>query len=78
MIETKDIFFELVSGEVVKNFNEKNTTYYHICYEVDDIYKTIEEMDGILVSPPKKAVLFNNRKVCFMMTNIGLIEFLEK
>ena len=78
LIKTKDIVFELVSGDIVKNLINKNITYYHICYEVESIEKTIEELNGILISPPKNAVLFNNKKVCFVMTNIGLIELLEE
>ena len=78
LIETKDMVFELISGDIVKNLIDKNITYYHICYEVENIEITVEKLKGILISPPKNAVLFNNKKVCFVMTNIGLIELLEK
>jgi len=78
LIETKDMIFELISGDIVKNLVNKNITYYHICYEVKSIKKTVEKLNGILISPPKNALLFNNKKVCFVMTNIGLIELLEE
>jgi methylmalonyl-CoA/ethylmalonyl-CoA epimerase len=78
LIETKDMVFELISGDIVKNLINKNITYYHICYEVKSIEKTVEKLNGILISPPKNAVLFNNKRVCFVMTNIGLIELLEE
>lgn len=78
MIETKDLNIELVAGNIVDKFIKSKTTYYHICYEVEDIYKAIEEFQGaMLVSSPKKAILFNNRLVCFLMTPIGLVELLN-
>ena len=74
-------YIELVSGAVVANFVKKRVTYYHICYEVDDISKAIEEMSkngALVVSPPKPAILFGNRNVAFLMSPIGLVELLEK
>lgn len=79
MIKTKDINIELVSGEVVEKFIAKNITYYHICYEVIDIEKAIKEFkNSFVISKPKKAILFNNRKVAFLLTPIGIVELLEK
>jgi len=79
MIYTKDINIELVSGGMVKDIIKKKITYYHICYEVTNIQKFIKEFNNsILISPPKKAILFNNRKVAFLLTPIGLIELLEE
>jgi methylmalonyl-CoA/ethylmalonyl-CoA epimerase len=78
MIKTKDMNIELVSGEVVEKFISKNTTYYHMCYEVDNLEEAINGFQGsIVVSPPKEAILFNYRKVAFLITPLGLIELLE-
>ena len=79
MIETKDINIELVSGNIVKKFIQKNITYYHICYQVSDIEKAIDSFQhSILISKPTEAILFNNCKVSFLLTPIGLVELLEK
>lgn len=78
MIETNGMNIELVSGEVVEKFIEKKITYYHVCYEVSDIDKSILRFEkSIVISKPKEALLFNNRRVAFLMTPIGIIELLE-
>ena len=76
MITLNDgIKIELINGKVVQNI-------YHTCYSVEDIEKTIkkltEEDEAFLVSEPKQAVLFNNKKVAFLMWDLGLIELLEE
>ena len=74
------IQIELISGEIVKNLLSKGITYYHICFTIKEITKTIEFLKNsgaILVSEPKPAILFNNKKVAFLYTPIGLIELLE-
>jgi methylmalonyl-CoA/ethylmalonyl-CoA epimerase len=70
---------ELVEGETVSNMLKKGKTYYHICYEVENIKRTIDNLSGIvMVKPPLPAVLFNGREVAFVYHNIlGLIELLE-
>jgi methylmalonyl-CoA/ethylmalonyl-CoA epimerase len=79
MIYTKDINIELVSGGMVKDIIKKKITYYHICYEVTNIQKSINSFENsILISPPKEAILFDNKKVAFLYTPIGLIELLEE
>lgn len=79
LIETVDTVFELVSGSVVDNFINNNISYYHVCYEVESIEKSIESFEkSIVISPPKEAILFNNRKVAFLMTPIGIVELLSK
>jgi methylmalonyl-CoA/ethylmalonyl-CoA epimerase len=78
LIVTKSVNLELVSGSTVEKFVEKRQSYYHICYEVVNMDNAIESFDNsILVSSPKEAILFNNRKVAFLLTPIGLIELLE-
>jgi len=78
MVSTRDLSIELVSGNIVKNIISKRQSYYHICYEVDDLDKSIAEFQqSIVISKPTKAILFNNRRVAFIMTPIGIIELLE-
>ena len=72
---------EIVAGEKVNNYIKKNISYYHLCYEVSDIDNKIDEMKlngAKLISKPKPAIAFNNRKVAFMYTCYGIIELLEK
>jgi methylmalonyl-CoA/ethylmalonyl-CoA epimerase len=78
IIYTKDLSIELVSGNVVEKLIQNKTTYYHMCYEVEDIHQAIENFQGaILVSSPKEAILFDNRLVAFLMTPLGLVELLN-
>ncbi len=72
---------ELISGNVVKNLLKKRQYLYHTCYSVENIYKSIEELkkDGaFLVREPKEAILFDNKKVAFLMWDLGLIELVER
>lgn len=79
MVETKDLNIELVSGKVVEKFVAKNISYYHSCYEVENLEEAIEGFtQSILISPPKPAILFNNRRVAFLHTPLGLVELLEQ
>ncbi len=82
MIKTKDgLNIELISGNKVKNIVNKGITYYHLCYKVDDINKYIDyfvEKNCVILSKPQEAVLFDNNKVAFIYTPLGLIELLEE
>jgi methylmalonyl-CoA/ethylmalonyl-CoA epimerase len=72
---------ELVSGKVVKTLLERGFSYYHSCYEVADIDLLVGEFEkkGMLIlARPKPAPLFNGRRVAFIMSNLGVIEFLEE
>jgi len=67
----------------ISNILRKNSaTLYHICYEVDNIEKSIAELKTkhfVIVANPTQAVAFNMRKICFLYnSHIGLIELLEK
>ncbi len=81
MLTFKDgVKIELIEGKVVQNILKRRQYLYHTCYSVGNIEKTIEELiaDGaFLVSEPKEAVLFNNKKVAFLAWDLGLIELLE-
>jgi methylmalonyl-CoA/ethylmalonyl-CoA epimerase len=71
---------ELISGRQVETMLKKSITYYHLCFEVDDIYFEIRRLvnDGaFLISLPKHAILFDNRLVAFLQVSYGMIELLN-
>lgn len=71
---------EGISGDVVKNIVKRQNYLYHTCFEVEDIHKCIQDFvneGGLIVSEVKEAILFNNRKVAFIYTKLGLVELLE-
>jgi methylmalonyl-CoA/ethylmalonyl-CoA epimerase len=72
---------ELVSGSVVENVLKKQSAaYYHMCYEVYDLDKTIVDLvkrKAFVISEPKPAILFDNRRVAFLHLSYGVIELLE-
>lgn len=72
---------ELIEGEQVARLVKKQQYLYHLCYETEDIDRTIQEFleqEAYLVSEPKEAILFSNRRVAFLSTKLGLIELVEK
>ena len=78
MIETIDVNIELVSGNIVEKLIKKNITYYHMCYEVDNLEEAMASFKkSIVISNTTKAILFDNRKVAFLFTPIGIVELLE-
>ena len=71
---------ELIEGELASKMIKKGQFFYHSCWETDDMEKelrSLTEKGGMIISPPKPAVLFENRRVAFIMTEIGLLELLE-
>jgi methylmalonyl-CoA/ethylmalonyl-CoA epimerase len=71
---------ELVSGEQISTMLNRNITYYHICYKVNNISSKIDELvsnGAFLISSPKPAVLFNGKKVAFLQSTYGLIELIK-
>ena len=77
---SEGIAIELIAGEQVQNIIKKRVTYYHLCFETDDIYaeiKRLQEIGALLVSEPKPAILFDHRKVAFLHVSYGLIELIE-
>ena len=72
---------ELISGNIVANVVKKRQYLYHTCYKVADINKTMNELidNGALqISEIKKAKLFDNKRVVFLMWDLGLIELVEE
>lgn len=81
LVLNNNVKIELISGKVVEGILKKRRYLYHTCYVVNDILKEIDNLikDGaVLVSEPKEAILFNNKKVAFLMWDLGLIELLEE
>ncbi len=71
---------ELISGQQVATLVKKNITYYHICFEVNDLEQEIQrltESGALLISAAKPAILFDNRPVAFLRVSYGIIELLE-
>lgn len=71
---------ELIAGKVVEKLVKKRTYLYHTCYEVEDIEAQIEALvaeGSMLISEPKEAILFQNRRVAFLTSNLGLMELVE-
>jgi len=80
LIIMNDLTIELISGQPVKKLVEKGITGYHICFSVSNITKSINKFinnGAIIVSSPKPAILFKNKKVAFLHTKLGLIELIE-
>ena len=73
--------YEFVSGEQVSGLLKRGITYYHLCYEVNSLDSTIEDLlskGAIMISEPKPAILFNNKRVAFLYLPYGLIELVEQ
>ncbi|RCH54888.1 VOC family protein [Mucilaginibacter hurinus] len=71
---------ELIAGKQVEGFVKKGITYYHLCYEVENINTEIERLEkegAYLLSAPKPAILFDNREVAFLHVSYGIIELLS-
>jgi methylmalonyl-CoA/ethylmalonyl-CoA epimerase len=71
---------ELVAGQMVETIIAQSMTYYHVCYVTHDLEHTIwqaSELGAIRIGPAVPAVLFGGRRVIFMYTPLGLVEFLE-
>ena len=64
---------------ILKN---KGSSIYHICYEVEDLDKLLQELKSnnikfLCISQPKPAILFNYRRVCFYhIHGFGIVEYL--
>lgn len=75
------INLELIEGKVVENIIKKRQYLYHTCYVVSSLDDSIEDLinkGAFLISDAKPAKLFNNRKVAFLMWDLGMIELLEE
>ena len=74
------IKIELIQGKIVENILKKRQYLYHTCYSVDNIEDTVKSLvseGALVISEVKPAILFNMRKVVFLMWDLGLIELVE-
>nr|VFJ49400.1 MAG: HAD-superfamily phosphatase, subfamily IIIC/FkbH-like domain-containing protein/thioester reductase domain-containing protein [Candidatus Kentron sp. FW] len=82
LVETSHgIDMELVAGNRVQSLIDRGIGLYHVCYEVSDLPRAMEEMmakGASVVAEPKPAPLFDNRLVTFLHTDAGLVELLEE
>ncbi|MCX7063004.1 MAG: VOC family protein [Proteobacteria bacterium] len=72
---------ELVAGRPAQSMLGKGLNLHHVCYQVQSVEKAIDEWyqrGALVVSPPKPAVLFGGRMVAFVLTPLGLLEFLNE
>lgn len=72
---------ELVSGPTVEKLVRKGLSYYHVCYEVEDLEGALAAMEAhgcVRVSGPCAAPLFGGRSVAFVYSPLGLIELLSR
>lgn len=85
LLEFDEIIIELIEANDDRSFKLFDKVSfpveYHICFEVKDMDNTVQRLvedNYHLVSPPKPAKLFDNRRVVFLYHKfIGLIELLE-
>lgn len=71
---------ELIAGAPVTKILERRSTYYHMCYctpNIDETLRQAKASGALPVSEPKPAVLFGMRRIAFVYTPLGLVEFLE-
>lgn len=72
---------EFISGEQVAQFIKKGITYYHVCYEVENLEQAIDDYlskDAKIISEPKPAILFGNKRVAFLYLPYGFVELVEE
>ena len=87
-LKTSEVFIELIEpvdgDSPVKNFSDTGGGFHHLCFEVDDIIKTLQNLKEsgarIIVEP---VIGFENRLIAFVLlnmknTNCNLIELAEK
>ena len=66
----------------VRRHLEKGGGLYHLCFEVDDLEKTLERVQkegkAMVVKVPARAPAIGNKRVAFVVTNErDLVEFVE-
>lgn len=82
----KNITFEFIapinSKSHLNNFLKKNIGYHHLAFKVKNLESFLQNLnfkESKIISNPKKAIAFNNRKVAFILnTNKQLIELIDE
>jgi len=80
-----EVFIELVAplakDSPISNFLKRGIHLYHVCYLVEDLEKTLEEVrqDSLIISKPAPAKLYGGRRIAFIYAPDGyVVEFLEE
>lgn len=71
---------ELVAGRPAESALRRGMSLHHVCYEVPSVERALDDWQqkgAVIVSQAKPAVLFGGRLVAFVLTPLGLIEFLS-
>lgn len=84
--EGNDTSIELIEpvgdDSPVTSFLKKGGGPAHLCYEVDDLERTlrsVRQKGGIVISGPVPATAFDQRRIAFvLLREIGVTEFVEK
>jgi len=85
-MENAGVLIELITplkedSPVSQILSKAGNSPYHVCYEVENIPRTAEELRAqhfLLLSPPSAAVACGGSRVAFLFhKDIGLIELLE-
>jgi methylmalonyl-CoA/ethylmalonyl-CoA epimerase len=81
MIETANgLAIELVVGRAVGRLLERGVSLYHLAYSVNDIDSAIHNFakaGGRQIGEVVPAKLFNGCRVCFLQTQLGMVELVE-
>jgi methylmalonyl-CoA/ethylmalonyl-CoA epimerase len=86
MLSNSNYFIELIDAKNNTSFDSlrvaKNSIGYHLCFEVEDLDFVVSNMVSgggyKIIDPAKPAMLFNNRRVVFLLNKYsGIIELLE-
>ncbi|MHA2024704.1 MAG: VOC family protein [Candidatus Thorarchaeota archaeon] len=77
-----ELISPLTEDSPVSNLLGKRQSLYHLCYEVPDIEEAKREAranGAVIISNPVEAPLFDNRKICFLLTRDRyVIELIEE
>ncbi len=86
-VQCKDHLIEIICdlddhGPTRTIVNKNGSSLYHICYEVEQLESTIEQLQKqgfLLRHKPVPAVAFKGKKIAWLYHfSLGLIELLEK
>ncbi len=72
----------LADSPISRLVNESGTTPYHICFEVDDIYEAIDELENMNFRPlfrPTRSEVMEDGLFCYLFSvEIGLVELYQR
>jgi methylmalonyl-CoA/ethylmalonyl-CoA epimerase len=72
----------IADSPISRIVQQSGTTPYHTCYEVENIFETIDELEDLNFRPlfePTKTEAMENGYFCYLFSvDIGLIELYQK